>query len=78
MRTTISIQDCVFYEAEQLAKRRGMTRSEFYSNAIKRYVQRQHLLGVRERLDAIYGAEMTGLEWPVRRAQARMLAEEKW
>ena len=56
MRTTISIPDRLFEEAERLAAQRGMSRSELYSQALARFVASQKTLGVRERLDSVYGA----------------------
>ena len=56
MKTTISIPDRLFEEAERLAVQRGMSRSELYSQALARFVASQKTLGVRERLDSVYGA----------------------
>jgi metal-responsive CopG/Arc/MetJ family transcriptional regulator len=55
MKTTISIPDRLFEEAESLAAQRGMSRSELYSQALARFVASQKTLGVRERLDSVYG-----------------------
>jgi len=55
MKTAISIPDAIFEEAERLAKIRGWSRSELYSNAVSAYVNSERFLGVREKLDAVYG-----------------------
>ena len=55
MKTAISIPDAIFEEAERVAKRRGMSRSELYARAVDEYVKSERFLGVRERLDAVYG-----------------------
>lgn len=57
MKTAVSLPDAVFEAAERLAKRRGMSRSELYAQAIAQYVQAERSMGVRERLDAIYRAD---------------------
>jgi len=54
MKTGISIPDAIFEEAERLAKTRGWSRSELYSNAVSAYVNSERFLGVREKLDAVY------------------------
>jgi hypothetical protein len=54
MKTTISIPDAIFEEAERLAKIRGWSRSKLYSNPVSAYVNSEKFLGVRERLDSVY------------------------
>ncbi|MGE0581849.1 MAG: CopG family transcriptional regulator [Steroidobacteraceae bacterium] len=80
MKTAISIPDPVFEEAERLAKRRGMSRSELYSKAVSDYVENQRFVGVRERLDAVYAAAPADseLEPDIARAQANSLTRERW
>lgn len=81
MKTAISIPDEIFHEAEQVAKRRGLSRSELYTNAVKQYVQKEErFLGVRERLDAVYGnnSKLSELDEVVRQAQERILTNETW
>jgi len=80
MKTAISIPDAVFEEAERLAKRRGWSRSELYSNAVAEYVKGERFLGVRERLDAVYGedSEASALDPLLARAQSGSLSKEEW
>ena len=80
MKTAISIPDAVFYEAEQLAKLRGWSRSQLYSNAVSAYVNREKFSGVRERLDAVYGGnpEDSMLDSLLELAQSRCFSTEKW
>jgi hypothetical protein len=80
MKTAISIPDAVFEEAERLAKRRGLSRSELYTKAIKQYVRDERFLGIRERLDAVYGpsSQPSELDPLLQRAQTRVLPDEKW
>jgi hypothetical protein len=80
MKTAISIPDAVFEEAERVAKRRGLSRSELYTNAIRKYVQDERFLGVRERLDSVYGSDrqLSELDVPLQYVQGRLLADENW
>jgi len=80
MKTAISIPDSVFEEAENLAKRRGISRSELFTKAVAEYIKGERFLGVRERLDALYEAhpEDSDLDPAVEELQARSLPREKW
>jgi hypothetical protein len=80
VKTAISIPDAIFEEAERLAKIRGWSRSELYANAVSAYVNSEKFLGVREKLDAVYGQNIDeSIVDPVlARAQARSLPKEKW
>jgi metal-responsive CopG/Arc/MetJ family transcriptional regulator len=80
VKTAISIPDSIFEEAERLAKNRGWSRSELYTNAVTAYVNSERFLGVREKLDAVYGhaAEDSALDPFLAEAQARSLPPEKW
>lgn len=80
MKTAISIPDDLFREAETLAKRRGISRSELYATAIADYVKDERFLGVREQLDAVYKAEPAASELDPELAtmQSRSLPREKW
>ena len=53
MKTAISIPDAIFQEAERVAKRRGMSRSELYAKAVDEYVKSERLVRVRERLNVV-------------------------
>jgi len=80
MKTAISIPDALFREAETLAKRRGISRSELYATAIADYVKDERFLGVREQLDTVYGAEpkTSALDPELATMQSQSLPREKW
>ena len=80
MKTAISIPDEIFDEAERLAKTRGWSRSELYSNAVSAFVASERFSGVREKLDTVYGnaADESAVDPLLAKAQARSLAREKW
>ena len=52
MKTAVSIPDDVFNEAEELAKRSRISRSELYANALRALLLEDQ--GVTESLDRIY------------------------
>ena len=80
MKTAISIPDSVFAEAEDLARERGMSRSELYAKAVAQYVKAERVVGVRERLDELYKGhpEESALDPAIETLQARSLPIEKW
>lgn len=55
MKTAISIPDDVFAAAEAAARRTGVSRSQFYVEAVKLFLTTHGERGVTERLDAVYG-----------------------
>ena len=67
-------------EAERLAKTRGWSRSELYSNAVSAYIKSERFLGVREKLDAVYAqnGDDSAVDSLLANAQARSLPKEKW
>jgi len=80
MKTAISIPDDVFEQAERLAKTRGWSRSELYANAVSTFVNNERFLGVREKLDAVYGetTEDSAVDPLLASAQARSISKGKW
>jgi metal-responsive CopG/Arc/MetJ family transcriptional regulator len=80
MKTAISIPDATYEEAERLAKNRGWSRSELYSNAVAAYVKSERVSGVREKLDAVYGrnGEDSAVDPHLAEAQVRSLPVEHW
>lgn len=80
MKTAISVPDEIFEEAERLARQRGMSRSELYAKAVAEYVKGERFLGVRERLNSVYGPHPSGsqLDPVLGEMQARSLPKEEW
>jgi hypothetical protein len=80
MKTAISIPDAVFEEAERLARSRGLSRSELYTRAILEYLSSNRFLGVRERLDAVYGKDpaASDLDPLLARLQSASLSSDDW
>ena len=78
MKTAISIPDPVFKEAEKLAVRLGMSRSELYAKAVSQYLKDHRNDGVTEKLNKIYQKESSLLD-PVSNAlQYGSLKKDEW
>lgn len=86
MKTALSIPDDVFDKAEYLAKKRGMSRSELYVEAIKAYIARDgDRATITEALNKVYGdaasdraGEAAGLDAATGRAARRTLEDVEW
>ena len=78
MKTAVSIPDPLFYAAESLAKRLGMSRSELFSQTLEAYIEAHVHDKVRDALDEIYAEEPSGLEEPLASMQWASLPKEDW
>jgi metal-responsive CopG/Arc/MetJ family transcriptional regulator len=78
MKTTVSIPDPLFQEAERLAKRLRISRSQLYARAMEDYLQRQRPKRIKEALDAVYSKEPSKLDPVTAQMQATALGREKW
>jgi len=54
MKTAVSIPDDVFEAAERAAKRAGVSRSRFYTEAIRRHLAAGDQQDITARLNAVY------------------------
>lgn len=54
MKTAVSIPDAVFEQAEMLARRRNISRSELYATALKALLAED--AAVTAKLDTVYGS----------------------
>ena len=54
MKTAVSIPNDVFEAAERAAKRAGVSRSRFYAEAIRRYLETEDQQDITARLNAVY------------------------
>jgi len=75
MKTVISIPDDVFRKAEYLAKKRGVSRSQFYVMAIEAYIMGLDD-GITEALNHIYG-DQESIDPAVERAALSDLPRDK-
>lgn len=78
MKTAISIPEELFESGERFARERGMSRSELYATALRRYLVEHRGERITERLDEVYVAEPEGLDPTVASLQSRSLPEDDW
>jgi len=78
MKTAISIPDAIFEAADELAARLGMSRSELYSNAIEEFVAKHVGEDVTNRLNDVYGREVSRVSEGVKRTQAKASRSSEW
>jgi len=78
MKAAISLPDDVFAAADALAGRLGVTRSRLVALALAEFIAKHRSSKVTERLDAVYAAEESAVEQPVRRAQRRAIRRPEW
>lgn len=78
MKTAISIPDDLFRAAEQAARRKGLTRSRLYAEAIRLYLASEGGSGVTEELDEIYASREAQVDPILARMQAGTVSREEW
>jgi metal-responsive CopG/Arc/MetJ family transcriptional regulator len=78
MKTAISIPDEIFHTADHLAKRLGMSRSEFYSKAVSNFIAAHQNESVTKALDKIYEKETSRIDPVINLMQLRSLSKEDW
>jgi metal-responsive CopG/Arc/MetJ family transcriptional regulator len=76
VKTAVSIPDPVFDAADRMAQRLGVSRSEFYTRAIRVLLERESDDAVTARLDALYDAEPSRIPEPLARTQRRAVSEQ--
>lgn len=77
MKTAVSIPDDVFEQAEQLARRRRISRSELYATALKALLADD--AAITDRLNEIYPTDASaGVEPIVVEAARRTMAASDW
>lgn len=76
MKTAISVPDPLFTAAEQLANRRGWSRSRLYAAALTEFVAKHKDADVTARLNAIYENEDSSLDPVIASLQDNALSPE--
>jgi metal-responsive CopG/Arc/MetJ family transcriptional regulator len=75
MKTAISIPDPLFEQADELAHRLHISRSELYATAVRAFVQEHDEARKRRVLDQLYAEESSALPAGAARAQTRVASE---
>ena len=78
MKTAVSVPDELFESAERFAEQAGMSRSELYATALRRYLQERRGEDLIKRLNEVYGSEPIGLDPEITRLQAHSLRKDEW
>jgi metal-responsive CopG/Arc/MetJ family transcriptional regulator len=78
MKTAISIPDRVFEEAESLARRLGLSRSELYTKALKDYLQKYNRDRIFNKLNQVYSEESSEPDSVLAKMQFMSLPHEDW
>ena len=74
VKTAISIPDAVFQQAERFAERKGISRSELYTRAVKAYLEQE--ARITEQLNTVYAQEDSSLDPVLEELQALTLLED--
>ena len=76
MKTVISLPDSIFEEAENLALHLGMSRSELYTEALKRYLRRYNRDQTLSKLNEVYSQQPSNLDPVMATMQYMSLPQE--
>ena len=79
MKTAISIPDDVFDQAEQAAKRLGVSRSELFTRAVRAFLEARTPRNVTESYNAAFGdGDAVDVATLRREATRRALLQVEW
>ena len=78
MKTAISLPDPVFEQAETLAQRLGLSRSELYTKALQAYLKRYNRDQILLKLNQVYAGESSDLDPAMAKMQFMSLPREDW
>jgi hypothetical protein len=76
VKTAVSIPDPIFEAADRLARRRRISRSELYAEALVKLLDSDESTEITERLDDVYGDRPSGLDAGLVALQALTLDED--
>ena len=78
MKTAISLPDPIFEEAEELAKRLGMSRSQLHATAVSPFVEAYREEAITAALNELYATEDSAVDPVLQQLQALALPYEEW
>ena len=78
MKTAISIEDDVFFEAETTAKEMGLTRSKFYSKAVLEFIQNHKSDAITSKYNKVYSKNKNPIEEDLAQANFELFNREEW
>jgi hypothetical protein len=77
VKTAVSIPDPIFEAADRLARRRRISRSELYAEALARLLEADESANITQRLDDVYGDRPSELDPGLGVVQA-IAVDEDW
>ncbi len=78
MKVAVSIPDRIFRAAERISKRRRVSRSQLYAQALEAFIESQSGTEVTEQLNRVYSQTSSKLEPGLERAALEVLKRERW
>ena len=78
LKTAISIPEDIYRDAEDAAKKLGMTRSRLYSAAVADFLSRYRKDDIMAKLNEVYAAGSPGIDPALAAMQLKSLPKEKW
>ena len=76
VKTAVSIPDTIFEAADRLARRRRISRSELYAEALAKLLDSDESTEITERLDDVYSERPSELDAGLAELQARAIDED--
>jgi metal-responsive CopG/Arc/MetJ family transcriptional regulator len=78
LKTAISIPEDIYRDAEDAAKKLGMTRSRLYSAAVADFLNRYRKDDIKAKLNEVHAAGSSGVDPALAAMQLASLPKEEW
>jgi metal-responsive CopG/Arc/MetJ family transcriptional regulator len=78
MKTAISLPDTLFEQAEQLAQRFDLNRSQLYARALQEYLDKYNSDSITATFNSIYATESSEIDPALWQMQLLSLPEDEW
>lgn len=78
MKTAISLPDELYEEADAVADRIGISRSQLYATALAEYLAKFRSEGTTSRLNAVYASEPDAGDGALRAAARKSIRRTSW
>ena len=78
MKTAISVHDNLFKRAEKFARKRKISRSRLFSEAVEEYLDRREPDDITANLDEVYSKESSAVDPVVFKMALMSLPKDEW
>ena len=78
MKTAISVRDNLFQRAERYSKKKKISRSQLFSEALEEYLDKREEENLIAKINEVCDKVDTSLDPFWKEAQSRALSKEKW